>query len=66
MRFVCEWCHQQVSIVDKEKPYNEVRAHFTSCERRASVTTDEQVAGLASHITGILAEREVKRMRQAG
>ena len=66
MRFVCEWCHREVSIVDGEKPYNEVLAHFTTCERRSPVTTDEQVAGLATHITGIIADREEKRMRQAG
>jgi len=66
VRFVCEWCHDQVPIVDGQRPYNEVLAHFTACERRAPVITDEQVAGLAAHIAGVSVENEEKRMRQAG
>lgn len=68
MRFICEWCHESVSVVDRQSPYNEVLAHFSSCMRRAPVTTDEQVAGLAAHITNLIMEREreEERMRQAG
>jgi hypothetical protein len=68
LRFICEWCHVSVSIVDGQKPHDEVLAHFSSCPRRAPVTTDEQVAGLANHVAGIIfeREREEERMRQAG
>jgi hypothetical protein len=68
VRFICEWCHESVSIVDRQKPYDEVLAHFSSCFRRAPVTTDAQVAGLAKHIAGIIVEREreEERMRQTG
>ncbi|GAC1429114.1 MAG: hypothetical protein NVSMB68_01290 [Thermoanaerobaculia bacterium] len=66
MRFICEWCHQQVPVVDRQKPYVEVEAHFTACARRSPATTAEQVAGLAAHITAIIADREERRMRQAG
>lgn len=65
MRFICEWCHEQVSIVDRQKPYNEVLGHFSTCVRRSALVNDEQVAGLAAHITAIIAAEE-KRMRQAG
>ena len=68
MRFICEWCHESVSIVDRQTPYNEVLVHFRSCERRAIVTTDEQIAGLATHIANLIVEREREedRMRHAG
>jgi hypothetical protein len=68
VRFICEWCHESVSIVDGRKPFGEVLAHFTSCFRRAPITTDEQVAGLAAHIANLIVEREreEERIRQAG
>lgn len=68
MRFICEWCHESVSIVDRQQPYAEVLAHFSLCRMRAPVTTDEQVAGLAGHIARIIVdrEREEERMRRAG
>lgn len=68
VRFICEWCHESVSIADGQKPYGEVLAHFSSCSRRATVTTDEQVAGLADHIARLIVdrEREEERMRRTG
>lgn len=66
VRFYCEWCHQRVKIVNGHAPYTEVLGHFTSCPRRAPVTTEEQVVGLASHITNIIAERGENRLRQVG
>ena len=66
MRFICEGCHEQVSIVNRENARAEVLAHFTSCVRRSPLITEEQVAGLAEHIATIIADREKKRMRQAG
>ncbi len=66
MRFVCEWCHEQVSIGDTQTPYNEILAHFGACPRRSTLTTQEQIVGLAAHITTIVSDREEKRMRQAG
>jgi hypothetical protein len=63
VRFICEWCHEQVAIVDRQKPYDEVFAHFTACERRSPTVTGAQVAGLATHITALIAAEE-KRMRQ--
>ena len=66
VRFICEWCHLEVSIVDTQKPYEEVFRHFTDCTRRSPLTTDEQVAGLAAHIATIIGDAEQKRMREAG
>jgi hypothetical protein len=68
VRFICEWCHESVSIVEGQKPYGEVLAHFSSCSRRAPVTTDEQVAGLADHIARLIVEREreEEKMRRTG
>lgn len=64
MRFICEWCHEKVLIKDGHSPNPEVLAHFRSCPRRSPLTTDEQVAGLALHITSIIANRDENRMRQ--
>ena len=66
MRFVCEWCFQKVPIDNVRSVRAEVLAHFTSCPRRSPVTTDEQVRGLADHITDVIAEHELIRIRQAG
>ena len=67
MRFYCEWCYEQVGIVDRQQPYNEVLGHFTSCSRRSPLTTEEQVLGLAEHIASIIADHhDESRMRQAG
>jgi hypothetical protein len=66
VRFICEWCHDRIRVVNSRAPYAEVLAHFSACPRRSPVTTDEQVAGLAAHITSIISAEEQKRMRQAG
>jgi hypothetical protein len=67
VRFFCEWCHQQVSVVNDRSPYPEVLSHFSNCERRSPVTTDEQVQGLATHIAALISASEAeKRMREAG
>ena len=66
VRFICEWCHLEVSIVDRQKPYDEVLRHFTNCTRRSPLTTEEQVTGLATHIATIIGDAEQKRMREAG
>lgn len=66
MRFVCEWCLQKIEIANARAARAEVLAHFTSCPRRSNLTTDEQVRGLADHITDVIAEREEIRIRQAG
>ena len=66
MRFICEWCHDRVRVLDSRAPYSEVLSHFSTCPRRSPATTDEQVAGLAAHITGIIAADEKNHMRQAG
>ena len=66
MRFICEWCYEQVSIVDRQSPYNEVLAHFHACPRRSQLTTEDQVTGLAAHIANMIADRENRHMRQTG
>jgi hypothetical protein len=66
VRFICEWCYEQVSIVERQSPYNEVLAHFRACPRRSPLTTDEQVTGLAGHITKMIADREDRQMQQTG
>lgn len=66
MRFICEWCHEQVSIIEGQNAYREILAHFNGCPRRSPLTTQEQVDGLAAHITTIVRDREEKRMREAG
>jgi len=63
VRFICEWCHEHVSIVDRQKPFDEVLTHFSDCPRRSGNVTNDQVEGLARHITAIIAAEE-KRMRQ--
>lgn len=64
MRFICEWCHEKVPIREGRSPHAEVLGHLSSCPRRSTLTTDEQVAGLALHITSIIADGEEKRMRE--
>lgn len=66
MRFICEWCYEQVAIVERESPYSEVLAHFLVCPRRSPLTTDDQVTGLAAHIAKMIADRENRHMRQTG
>ena len=66
MRFICEWCFEQVSIVDRQSPYDEVLAHFQACPRRSPLTTEDQITGLATHIAKMIADRENRQMRQTG
>ena len=66
MRFICEWCYEQVSIVGRQSPYNEVLSHFLVCPRRSPLTTDDQVTGLAGHITKMIANREDRQLRRTG
>ena len=66
MRFFCEWCHQRVRILDGYRPYAEVLDHFSHCPRRSPLTTDPQVAGLAAHIAGLIADPRENRMREVG
>lgn len=66
MRFFCEWCHQRVRILDGHRPYAEVLDHFSHCAHRSLLTSDQQVAGLAAHITGLIAGPRENRMLEAG
>jgi hypothetical protein len=66
VRFFCEWCHDRVRVLNRRAPYGEVLAHFVTCVRRSPMTTDEQVAGLAAHISKLIADQEENRMRQVG
>lgn len=66
VRFVCEWCLQKIEITNARAAQAEVLGHFTNCPRRSPGVTDEQVRGLADHITDVIAEREEIRIRQAG
>jgi hypothetical protein len=52
--------------VNGHSPYAEVLAHFTSCDRRSRLITEQQLAGLAAHIAGLIADPRENRMRQAG
>jgi hypothetical protein len=55
LRFFCEWCFERVEILGRAKStYAEVLHHFMECPRRPPNASDEKVAGLATHITGII------------